>query len=105
MSAKHQATLKGKFWEDRKIEHSIIFDSEFEFGGYEEAREHLLELGYQTAVMNDNVPVGFVHGDEYVCTWKNLSEEEKSQLDGVILPDTDYRYDQALVLFFNPPKY
>lgn len=105
MSAKHQTGLKGKYWEDRKIEHSIVFDSEIEFGGYEEARAHLLELGYQTAVMNDNVPIGFVHGAQHVYLWKNLSEEDKAQLDGVILPNTDFRYDEALVLFFNPPKY
>ena len=105
MSAKHQTRLKGKYWEDRKIEHSIVFDSEIEFGGYEEARAHLLELGYQTAVMNDNVPIGFVHGAQHVYLWKNLSEEDKAQLDGVILPNTDFRYDEALVLFFNPPKY
>ena len=105
MSAKHQKGLKGKYWEDRKIEHSIVFDSEIEFGGYEEARAHLLELGYQTAVMNDNVPIGFVHGAQHVYLWKNLSEEDKAQLDGVILPNTDFRYDEALVLFFNPPKY
>lgn len=105
MSAKHQTNLKGKFWEDRQIEHSIVFDSEIEFGGYEEARAHLLELGYQTAVMNDNVPIGFVYGVEHVYLWKNLSEEDKAELDGVILPNTDFRYDEALVLFFNPPKY
>ena len=105
MSAKHQTNLKGKFWEDRQIEHSIVFDSEIEFGGYEEARAHLLELGYQTAVMNDNVPIGFVYGVEHVYLWKNLTEEDKAELDGVILPNTDFRYDEALVLFFNPPKY
>ena len=105
MSAKHQTNLKGKFWEDRQIEHSIVFDSEIEFGGYEEARAHLLELGYQTAVMNDNVPIGFVYGAEHVYLWKNLTEEDKAELDGVILPNTDFRYDEALVLFFNPPKY
>jgi hypothetical protein len=105
MSAKHQATLKGKYWEDRQIEHSIVFDSEIEFGGYEEARAHLLELGYQTAVMNENVPIGFVYGVQHVYLWKNLTEEDKAELDGVILPNTDFRYDEALVLFFNPPKY
>lgn len=105
MSAKHQTNLKGKFWEDRQIEHSIVFDSEIEFGGYEEARAHLLELGYQTAVMNDNVPIGFVYGVQHVYLWKNLTEEDKAELDGVILPNTDFRYDEALVLFFNPPKY
>lgn len=105
MSAKHQTNLKGKYWEDRQIEHSIVFDSEIEFGGYEEARAHLLELGYQTAVMNENVPIGFVHGAEHVYLWKNLTEEDKAELDGVILPNTDFRYDEALVLFFNPPKY
>jgi len=105
MSAKHQATLRGKYWEDRQIEHSIVFESDTEFGGYEEARSHLLELGYQTAVMNDNVPIGFVYGVEHVYLWKNLTEEDKAELDGVILPNTDFRYDEALVLFFNPPKY
>jgi hypothetical protein len=105
MSAKHQTNLKGKFWEDRQIEHSIVFDSEIEFGGYEEARAHLLELGYQTAVMNENVPIGFVYGVQHVYLWKNLTEEDKAELDGVILPNTDFRYDEALVLFFNPPKY
>lgn len=105
MSAKHQTNLKGKYWEDRQIEHSIVFDSEIEFGGYEEARAHLLELGYQTAVMNENVPIGFVYGVQHVYLWKNLTEEDKAELDGVILPNTDFRYDEALVLFFNPPKY
>jgi hypothetical protein len=105
MSIKHQSHLKGKFWEDRKIEHSIEFVSGEEFGGMDEAIHHLEQLGYKTGTALSNDPIGFVYEANHVFMWQNLTDEDKAKLDGVILPNKDFKYDSSLVIFFNPPKY
>lgn len=102
---KHASQLQGKFWEDRKIEHAVEFDPNGTFKAFYAAEEYLKELGYAVGSMCRDEPIGFKHGDYRIDKWYNLSSEDKEQLDGVMLPEPEFREGGAVILFFNPPKY
>jgi len=102
---KHASQLQGKFWQDREIEHAVEFPANGTFMSYYEAERHLKDLGYSVGSMCRNEPIGFKHGELYVAKWYNLSKEDKENLDGVMLPEPDFREGSSIILFFNPPKY
>lgn len=101
----HASHLNGKFWNDRKIEHAIEFKPRGTFNAFYSAENYLKELGYSVGSMCRSEPIGFKHGDLYVAKWYNLSKEDREQLDGIMLPEPDFREGGAVILFFNPPKY
>lgn len=105
LKEKHASQLQGKFWQDRKIEHAVEFEPKGTFQAFYAAENYLKELGYATGSMCRNEPIGFKHGVSYVAKWYNLSKDDKEQLDGVMLPEPEFREGGAVILFFNPPKY
>ena len=102
---KHASQLQGKFWQDRKIEHAVEFPASGTFEAFYAAESYLEELGYAVGSMCSREPIGFKHGDDRVAKWYNLSKEDKEQLDGVMLPEPEFREGGAVILFLNPPKY
>jgi hypothetical protein len=102
---KHHPHLKGKFWGDRLIEHALEFESSGTFGAFYSAENYLKELGYTVGRMCGNEPVGFSCSFDHIAKWKNLNATDKKLLDGVIIPQHDFREGGNIILFFNPPRY
>lgn len=105
MSHTHLSDLKGKFWNDQEIIHAVDFTPNGTFQAFYEAERHLKDLGYCIGSMCRLEPIGFAYGVNYVAKWYNLSREDKVRLDGVILPQDEFREGGALILFFTPPQY
>jgi hypothetical protein len=105
MSHKHASHLQGKFWQDREILHAVDFPANGTFQAFYSSEKHLKELGYCVGSMCRQEPIGFAYGAECVAKWYNLDSRDKAQLDGVILPQPDFREGGAIILFFTPPKY
>lgn len=105
MNYQHASHLKGKFWQDREIVHAVDFPANGTFKAFYESEKHLKELGYCVGSMCRQEPIGFVYNVDYVAKWYNLDRADKDQLDGVILPQEEFREGGAIILFFTPPKY
>ena len=102
---KHVNQLQGKYWQDRKIEHAVEFSASGTFKAFYSAETYIKDLSYSVGSMCMNEPIGFKHGDCYIAKWRNLSKEDREKLDGVILPEQEFREGGAVILFLNPPKY
>jgi hypothetical protein len=102
---KHSSHLKGKFWQDREIVHAVDFPPNGTFKAFYAAENHLKELGYCVGSMCSEEPIGFAYDADYVAKWYNLSRDKKNSLDGVIIPEPEFREGGATVIFFTPPKY
>ena len=105
MSHKHASQLKGRFWQDREIVHAVDFPANGTFKAFYAAENHLKDLGYCVGSMCRQEPIGFAYDTDYVAKWYNLSSSDKAQLDGVILPQDEFREGGAIILFLTPPKY
>ena len=105
MSHQHASHLKGKFWQDREIVHAVDFPANGTFKAFYESERYLKELGYCVGSMCRQEPIGFVYNVDYVAKWYNLDRADKEQLDGVILPQEEFREGGSIILFFTPPKY
>lgn len=106
LNEKHRSNLKGTFWNDREILHAVEFEPSGTFFAISEAQVYLAELGYSYGSMCGNEPIGFIDEDvPGFPKWKNLTEEDQKNLDGVILPQQEFREGGVIILFFKPPKY
>lgn len=105
MNHEHASHLKGKFWQDREIVHAVDFPPSGTFGAIRGAEGHLKDMGYTIGSMCREEPIGFAYEANYVAKWYNLDAEDKMRLDGVILPQHEFREGGAIILFFTPPKY
>jgi hypothetical protein len=105
MNHEHASHLKGKFWQDREIVHAVDFPANGTFAAYRAAEGHLKELGYGVGSMCGQEPIGFAYEADYVAKWYNIRHEDRMLLDGVILPQNEFREGGAIILFFTPPKY
>jgi hypothetical protein len=105
MEAKHLSKLKGKFWEDREILHAVEFEKAGTFRAISAAQLYLQDLGYSIGSMARDEPIGFSNKYNNMAKWPNLTNSERGEIDGVILPDPGFREGGATILFFNPPAY
>ena len=105
MKPVHLTELQGKLWQEKKISHALEFLPNGTFGAFYASEKYLKEMGYCVGSMCGKEPIGFMHNFDYVAKWTNLSREDKAQLDGVIIPNEEFREGGAVILFFNPPKY
>jgi len=101
----HVSHLKGKFWEDREIEHAVEFLPSGTFAAYYNSTNYLKDMGYSVGSMCLNHPIGFAYHVNSVAKWVNLTQEEKDSVDGVILAQHEFREGGVIILFFNPPRY
>ena len=105
LNEKHITGLKGTFYGDREVVHAIKFEPDGTFKAISEAEVYLKELGYGVGSMCGDAPMGFVYEADYVAKWKNLSATERNTVDGIIIPEPEFREGGALILFFTPPRY
>ena len=102
---KHRPELKGQIHTDREIIHAIEFAPNGTFSAISAAEVYLKELGYTIGSMCSQEPIGFAHGFDYVAKWYNISNPERDQLDGIIVPKDEFREGGALIIFFTTPRY
>lgn len=62
----------------------ITFTQEGEFQAYYAACAWCEENGYSHGSMQRDAPIGILRGDWIIAKWRNLSAEERQQLDGTI---------------------
>tara|TARA_R100000951_G_C2653160_1_gene185164 strand:- start:11228 stop:11521 length:294 start_codon:yes stop_codon:yes gene_type:complete len=67
----------------------ILFTKEFkndgeDFSGIGGARDFLKEKGFSIGSMQRDAPMGVSKEYEYIAKWRNLSSDDRLQLDGTI---------------------
>lgn len=72
---------------DKEVRLAGEFKSEETFGAYHEAEEYCKALGVSVGRMCHPLPTGLAKGEFDIAKWKNLSAEDKTLLDGVIVGD------------------
>lgn len=101
----HKPELKGTIYEGREAVHAIEFKPEGTFKAISAAETYLEELGYLTGSMNRDKPIGFAYNASYVAKWSNLNHTDIQKLDGIIIPQDEFREGGALIIFFTIPRY
>ena len=86
---------------DRQVTHEVAFPPEGTFDAIEKAKDYLREIGYKTGSMSGGDPIGFAQGVDYIAKWYNIGREDRARLDGVIIPEPDFRDGGCRILFFN----
>jgi hypothetical protein len=74
-----------------------------DFDAINAARDYLREKGYVIGSMQSDSPIGFAKAEttQYIAKWRNIDDEDKTMLDGIIVPDDDFRDGGAKILFFH----
>ena len=73
------------------------FESKEDFGAFREAEEFCRERGFSVGSMQRDEPIGIARGDFYIAKWYNLSAQDKTRLDGVIVGEK--RNGPVVVIF------
>lgn len=102
---KHRSDLKGEIYEGREIIHAIEFKPGGTFYALSAATVYLKDLKYNVGTICSNYPIGFAYGYEYINKWPYLDPHIKEKLDGIIIPQPEFREGGALIIFFTPPRY
>jgi hypothetical protein len=105
LNEKHAPGLKGQLWNGREIIHALTFEPSGLFKALSQATIYLEELGYTVAPMCRQEPIGFMYDYDEVAKWKNLTDKERKQVEGVIIPNPEFREGGATIMFFTPPRY
>ena len=81
----------------------VVIEAKGTFDAYYEATNMLRQQGYTLGSMCGNEPIGFADGDEYgyVAKWHNLNPSDRKMLDGVIVPNHDFRDGGVIIKYFN----
>jgi hypothetical protein len=88
------------------IVHAVEFVPFGTFGANSNAETYLKEMGYNYGSMEGPNPIGFSNKYNSISKWGNMTSEEHTKLDGVIIPDGDsWRENGAIIMWFNPPTY
>jgi len=62
----------------------VRFDSDATFGAVYEAERWLTEQGISYGSSQGDAPVGLMRGDVLIAKWRNLSQQERAELDGTM---------------------
>ena len=89
----------------RPVVHEVSFPAGGTFDAIGKAEDFLKDLGYARGSMSGGDPIGFAQGVDYIAKWYNIPKEDRARLDGVIIPEHDFREGGVRVLFFTPPNY
>ena len=90
---------------NRPVVHEVSFPASGTFSAIGKAEEYLKDLGYARGSMSRDEPIGFAQGVDYIAKWYNIGKEDKAKLDGVIIPEPEFREGGVRILFFTPPNY
>lgn len=66
-----------------------VFDQKGTFEALHAAQRWLRERGYSYGSTCACYPVGVLHGDYLIAKWRNLTRQERAELDGAL--DGDFR--------------
>jgi hypothetical protein len=89
-------------YQRRKVKQEITFKEDGTFNSVNAARAWLRLNGYVDGSMCRDMPIGFVKGEyDLPQKWKNMSDSDIEQLDGVVLSN-DFREGSVTVLIFEP---
>lgn len=88
------------------VEYAVEFIPSGTFKSFYNAENYLKELGYAIGSMQMNSPIGFIDSEnfDYVSKWGNMNQEERKQLDGVII-STDFREGESIIVWYKSPKF
>lgn len=75
------------------------FEVKGTFESLYEAQGWLHKNGYSCASLCGNYPVGLLKGDIGIAKWKNLTQQEKIELDGVMLSG-DFREGKVTIKIY-----
>lgn len=100
-----------EYYESTGIENFFVdyikrFPSSGTFKAIWAAVKFLEDRGYGVGPMQRDAPRGFADIEKYgyISKWRNMEDEEKNFLSGVILPDPEFREGGAVVVFFKDPE-
>lgn len=71
------------------------FSASGDFVAYTEAEQWCIQNGYSVGSMQAGSPVGIKKGDCRIAKWRNLSQDEINNLDGIIAGS--FRYGPIIV--------
>ena len=80
----------------------VTFNQTGEFSAYVAAENLIKQLGYSSGSMERDSPIGLKKGDFTIAKWRNLSQADKSTLDGRI-ESNDMRRGPVTVTIFDLP--
>ena len=67
--------------------HKIVFDAEGEFQAVYKAQKWCEQRGISVGANQRGSPRGLIIGDALIAKWRNLSDKDKSELDGTMTGD------------------
>ena len=70
------------------------------FGAIDKARAFARKKGYTIGTMCCDEPIGLAKDVPYISKWRNLGADA-ARLDGVIIPDPEFREGGAAIIIFN----
>lgn len=99
--------LENKFIRIPKFD--VVYAVEFvpsgTFSAKSNAVNYLNSMGYVTGSMQGDNPIGFAKSFDYIAKWDTITYDEYKHLDGIIIPQPEFREGGNLVLFFKPPNF
>lgn len=88
---------------DRIVEFYEYFPPNGTFNSINAAEAYLKEEGYNYGSMEMNSPIAFYKGN-IIGKWRNLRVDERETIDGVLIPDPDFREGGTHIVFFKFPQ-
>ena len=92
--------LIGKKIEGKTVTQAVQFPPVGTFQAFYKAQDFLKDLGFTVGSMCGPDPIGFARGYDYVAKWHNLTQGDKSSLDGLLLHEGGFREGGVTVVFF-----
>jgi hypothetical protein len=84
--------------EEQMSHEPIKFVGDGDFVALESARSWLRSRGYSYGELQADAPTGIMHGDFDIAKWRNISTEDRAELDGVMnAPGRTYRTGPVFV--------
>lgn len=84
----------------KEIAGAHYFKSTGTFTAVNTATKFLEKIGYSVGCMQCDAPIAVAKGnDMYISKWYNLGED-KNKIDGVIIPDPEFREGGTAVILF-----
>ncbi len=77
-----------------------VFPAHGTFGALADATEWLKQRGYSWGSLSRNEPVAVKKGDWSIAKWRNLSDSDRFNIDGVLKSD-DFREGSVELLLTN----
>ncbi len=89
----------------REIVKQITIKLEGTFQSFYAAEGKLKQAGYTVGSMCGGEPIGFADAEKYnyISKWRNMTSEEHTKLDGVMISN-DWREGSVDIIWFVEPK-